>query len=204
MDKWLSQRDQNFIKWSQQERCLVCDYPVDLGVNWHHIIARDDGGPDHYLNIVALCPNHHRLVEKLKRLVIPIEKRSSPQWLRGANAAKRMYDKLDIDVRALFDILSKPHPLTDPIHTEIPHRFVGAFATEVIEADKVLLKNVNQKRPRIFLPFDCVGAQDDGLDQYALLIAQKIGPDFYSAVVNAHMLNLELSKGLKGWNGHIV
>jgi hypothetical protein len=192
MSKWLSKHYDNFIVWSQNASCLVCDYSLHLRANWHHIIARDDLGPDHYLNIVALCPNHHYLLEHLKREIIPHEKRSSDNWLIEAKAAQQLYNKLQEDVRELFDILSKPHRLTEPIKSGIPQHLIEAFIIDVIKTDLSLLHYVNMKRPRIFSKFNCAGSHDNdhGLD--VIKVAKQISATFYTEVISAHLANLHL------------
>ncbi len=192
MSKWLSKRDDNFIIWSQEANCLVCDYSLHLRLNWHHIIAREDFGPNHYLNMVAVCPNHHYLLEHLKREIIPHEKRSSDNWLRKAKAAEHLYNKLQEDVRILFDILSKPYRLTEPIKSGIPQHLIEAFIIDVIQDDLSLLHNVNMKRPRILLPFKYIGSHDSEIGLETIRVAKQTSATFYTEVISSHLANLNL------------
>lgn len=43
--------------------CVVCGY--DKLIQYHHVIFRENGGPDKLSNIVPICPNHHQEVHKL-------------------------------------------------------------------------------------------------------------------------------------------
>ena len=55
------------IRWSQKDKCLLCDFPLVFRCHKHHIIPHSKSGPDHYYNLIGLCPNHHGMIEELKR-----------------------------------------------------------------------------------------------------------------------------------------
>lgn len=50
--------------------CRFCGKPRDLQI--HHIRYRSEGGPDHELNLITLCQEHHSLVHSNKRLWQPV------------------------------------------------------------------------------------------------------------------------------------
>ena len=57
------------ISAEQDWHCLLCDFPLKLSGHLHHVVPRDLGVPDHFLNIVALCPNHHAAVEMIRHYI---------------------------------------------------------------------------------------------------------------------------------------
>lgn len=52
----------HYIKEYGGKRCAVCGF--DRFVEFAHIIARKDGGTIDPVNIIPLCPNHHRLFDR--------------------------------------------------------------------------------------------------------------------------------------------
>jgi hypothetical protein len=58
----------------QDWRCLLCEFPLKLSGQLHHGVPRDLGGPGHFLNVVALYPNHHAAVEMVRRHIAPSHK----------------------------------------------------------------------------------------------------------------------------------
>jgi 5-methylcytosine-specific restriction endonuclease McrA len=49
-------------------RCEICNFYCPLTGEIHHIVPVKSGGSGYPENLVHLCPNCHRLVEKLKSL----------------------------------------------------------------------------------------------------------------------------------------
>lgn len=188
----ISNRDRSFISWAQRHTCLLCQYPLALHKHFHHVIAKDDGGPDHYLNLVALCPNHHWLVERIKRHIIPVQGTLSENWLKTATAARQLYDYLDEPIRHTLDILAKPHELSSVVKTGVPEDLLEKAAHDLMMEDAQLLNDVNKKRPRIFLPTESSDFSDNIADTQAEKMASQASLGFYSEVITAHMINLHL------------
>lgn len=184
--------EKEFIIWAHRNTCLVCSYPLALYKHLHHIISKDDLGPNHYLNLVALCPNHHYLVERIKRHIIPNQGSSSKQWLDAGSAALQLYKELEKDTQHTLDILSKPHRLSNVIKGGVPDDLLQKAAEELMTEDVRLLDDINKKRPRIFLPLRYVRVPNDLADEQAEKIVAQIGSDFYSEVISAHMERLKL------------
>jgi len=189
-----------FINWAQKNTCLLCSYPLALHKHLHHIIAKDDGGPDHYLNLVALCPNHHWLVERIKRHIIPNQRSSSIQWLKAGNAALQLYNEMPEETQQTLDILSNPHKLSNVIKDGVPGHLIERTANDLMLEDARLLNDINKTRPRIFLPPNSYRIADDLADTQAERIAVQVGLGFYSKVISAHMerLNLPYKTIIKG------
>lgn len=184
--------EKKFINWAQKNTCLLCSYPLALHKHLHHIIAKDDGGPDHYLNLVALCPNHHCLVERIKRHIIPNQGSSSSQWLKADIAALQLYNEMPEKTQRTLDILSKPHKLSNVIKDGVPGHLMGRAANDLMIEDARLLNDINKTRPRIFLPPDSYLIADDSADTQADKIAVQVGLGFFSEVISAHMEKLNL------------
>jgi hypothetical protein len=192
MTRFYGIRERRFINWAQKNTCLLCSYPLALNKHLHHIIARDDGGPDHYLNIVALCPNHHWLVERIKRQIISNQGSSSIDWLETGQAALHLYNELSEETRHTLDILSKPHRLSGVIRGGVPEHLLEKAAYDLMMEDARLLHDINKKRPRIFLPLGSNRIPDDSADTHVDKLAAQVGSGFYSEVISAHMERLNL------------
>lgn len=188
----VSSLDKSFIIWAQKNTCLLCGYPLNLHKHFHHIIAKDDGGPDHYLNLVALCPNHHWLVERIKRHIIPAQGTCSDYWLKISTAAWQLYNELDEQIRRTLDILSNPHKLSGVVKSGVPEDLLGKAAYDVMMEDARLLDCINKKRPRIFLSSDCFSIPDDLIEKQADKMVSQVGLGFYSEVITAHMVKLHI------------
>jgi len=184
--------EKKFINWAQKNTCLFCSYPLALHKHLHHIIAKDDCGPDHYLNLVALCPNHHWLVERIKRNIIPNQGSSSSQLLKTGIAALQLYNELSEETQRTMDILSKPHNLSNVVKDGLPGHLMERAANDLMIEDARLLNDINKTRPRIFLPLDSYRIADDSADTEADKIASQVGLGFYSEVISAHMEGLNL------------
>jgi len=130
---------------------LLCDYPLLLGCHLHHVIASDDKGLDHPLNLVGLCANHHTVLECVRRHVAPRETRASGGWLERAQAALKIVETLPEDRRRLFNELAEPHPLRREIREGVEPKWRSALAADIAQADARLLLGVNKVRPRIVL-----------------------------------------------------
>jgi hypothetical protein len=185
-------QDRRFISWAQNNTCLLCKYSLALHKHFHHIIAKDDGGPDHYLNLVALCPNHHWLVERIKRHIIPTQGTSSDYLLKISTAALQLYDELDEQIRHTLDILSKPHELSGVVKGGVTDDLLEKAAHDVMMEDARLLDDINKKRPRIFLSPDFFRIPDDLVEKQAYEMAGQVGLCIYSEVITAHMVRLHL------------
>lgn len=115
------------------------------------MIARDDRGPHHPLNLVALCPNHHLVLERVRRHISPKETHSNTEWLTLAQAAVSVLDTLGTTERRLFNLLSEPHPLHQPIVSGVELRFQAILAHDVALADVKMLLAANLVRPSALL-----------------------------------------------------
>lgn len=192
-----------FIKWAQKGRCLLCPYPLHLHL--HHVISVDDCGPDHYLNLVALCPNHHYLVEIIKREVAPKEKHNFGKWLNTAKKAMEVRGWMTPEAVQILDILSHPHPMTG-FRAEAKYGDVmDLLAQEVVDEDVKLLGSVNSRRPRIFIgspsemkahrrkqsifsPESLENTElQRELDDKALELLEHVRPGVYAEVITAHL-----------------
>ncbi len=145
------ERKRELVHLEQDGSCLVCDYPLLLGCHLHHVIASDDRGPDHPLNLVGLCPNHHTVLECVRRHVAPNEVRGHPTWLERGQAALKIFEALPEGPRRLFNELAQPHPLRREIREGVDSGYRTALAIDMARADARLLVSVNKARPRIVL-----------------------------------------------------
>ncbi len=186
------QRQRDFIIWAQRNACLLCKYPLDLHKHFHHVIAREDGGPDHYLNLIALCPNHHWLVERIKRHIIPAQHSQSASLLKAGTAALQLYNELDEQTRRTLDVLSMPHQLSGVVQRGVPKELTERAAQDLMMEDAKLLYEVNSKRPRIFLSPESCRLPDEVADGQAEKMATQKSLGYYSEVITAHMQNLHL------------
>ncbi len=146
----------DFVNRHQNGRCLVCPFPLTLGSHLHHVIARDDRGPHHLLNLVALCPNHHLVLERVRRHIAPKETHSHPEWLMRGQAALSVLDTLGATERRVFDQLSEPHPLRQPIASGVEPKFQAILAHDVALADVKILLAANLARPSALLAWRIV------------------------------------------------
>lgn len=67
----------------------------------HHIVFVEDGGQDVYENLIALCPNCHRLVHDGK-----IDKKSLRIYKANLQYLHDKYSNAEMDI--LFDLATKP------------------------------------------------------------------------------------------------
>lgn len=145
------ERKRELVHLGQEGSCLLCDYPLLLGCHLHHVIASDDQGPDHPLNLVGLCPNHHTVLECVRRHVALKETHGGGGWLQRAQAAIQIVERLPDQPRRLFDTLAEPHPLQREMREGVDPRWQTALAADIARADARLLLGINRARPRIVL-----------------------------------------------------
>lgn len=146
-------RIRELIRLAQNDLCLFCNYSLHLGCHLHHVIARDDFGPDHVLNLVGLCPNHHMTLETVRRHVAPSDSRTKPGWLPRASAVLDIVQALPESQRRLFDALCTPHPLREQIRNSVPSHLRKALAIDIARADAKLLAISNSVRPHFISEF---------------------------------------------------
>lgn len=199
----------NFIKWAQKGHCLLCPYPFRLHL--HHVISVDDGGPNHYFNLVALCPNHHYLVETIKREIAPKTKDRDYGWMRKGLKAINFRDKLDKTAKEILDVLSKPHKFSNVQITNEGIDIIEYLAHEIKNEDAKLLNEINRTRPRIFLcpPWQSTLKKNVkntlyGLDQFdkkelqrkideqAKQKLEQVGYEIYIEVITKHLKNISI------------
>lgn len=200
----IGQREQfrKSIEDGQNGRCLLCDYPLPVGCHLHHVIARDDGGPDHLLNLIGLCPNHHTLLECVRRHVAPTEVRRSSRWLCRGKAAIQMVEVLTDASKKAFRALSEPHPLREAMRCAQKSRFQRDLAIAVAGEDLKLLSVTNKLRPRIILA--CRITQGEALQQKSNVdwresiahAEDTICARDFSEIVQLHLLSLKLPKDI--------
>ena len=135
----------------QNGLCLVCAFPLELGAHVHHVIAREDRGPDHELNLVALCPNHHGVLELVRQHIAPNETHQSLRWGARAGAAAGFLRSMPGHLRVLFDCLSQPHPLREPIRHGVDASLRLQLAHQIATADTRLLLETNLARPALLI-----------------------------------------------------
>jgi hypothetical protein len=117
----------------------------------HHVIASDERGPHHALNLVGLCPNHHAALEIVRRKIRDKTIIHTPAWMTRAEAAIKTLDFLPDPERQLFDSLSEPHPLRHEMQNGLPDKYRVQLAMEVAKADARFLLHANRARPRVLL-----------------------------------------------------
>jgi hypothetical protein len=149
----IQQRDlkRKLVHLEQEGSCLICDYPLILGCHLHDVIANDDKGPDHPLNLVGLCANHHAILECVRRHVAPKETRGSSSWLQRGQAALKIVEALPDQGRHPFNELAEPHPLRKELREGVEPRRRTALAADIAHADARLLVEINKARPGIVL-----------------------------------------------------
>lgn len=60
-DRRNTKKEHNAYILKRPQRCQICGF--DRYVEWAHLIPRRDGGSAASINIIILCPNHHRLYD---------------------------------------------------------------------------------------------------------------------------------------------
>lgn len=138
-----------FVVRQQDGRCLLCAFPLNLGGHLHHVIAVDAGGPDHPLNLVGLCPNHHAVLEHARRHLAPKAVFSSPRWTTRAQAAVGVIADLAAERRELFDLLSRPYPYASDVARDVRPDLIPYLGRDVARTAADLLLRVNLYRPRM-------------------------------------------------------
>jgi HNH endonuclease len=183
---------------------LVCPFPLALGTHLHHVIARDDGGPNHPLNLVALCPNHHLALELVRRHIAPKETDRAAGWETRAGAAAEFIRSFAGDSRSLFDQLSEPHPLRQPIRDGVDASLRTALAKDIARADTIILLRANLARPSALLVWRIAQgrteapANDADYAAAASAVAQAVCGLDVAEVVEAHLDKLGLPCD-RGW-----
>ncbi len=196
----LSKSLRKFVSAQQDERCFVCPFPLTLGLHLHHLVPRDVQGPDHPLNIIGLCPNHHAVLEYIRRHVAPTEARRHPNWLERVEAALAVTAGFTAEERRLFDCLSEPYPvrLKQAIKDGVPASDHGRLARDIARADAHILVRANEARPVAILGWRIrCGRTEQPPDEAgcrAALEAMKgtVSPVDVEEVIQSHLRNLNL------------
>ena len=144
-----SPKVRRFVVRQQGGRCLLCAFPLNLGGYLHHVIAMDAGGPDHPLNLVGLCPNHHAVLEHARRHLAPKAAFSLTGWTTRAQAALAVIEDLAAERRELFDLLSRPYPYGSDVARDLRPDLVPYLGRDVARTAADLLLRVNLHRPRM-------------------------------------------------------
>lgn len=150
----------DFVRWAQKDQCIFCSFPLVLRCHLHHIIAVKDHGPDHSLNLVGLCANHHGMLENLRTTKhLPISelgtnKPNVRKWIYKNSAALKEFKKLDPQSLSMMNLLLEPYFSTndsfDTIFSDQTPVIKVAIARMIIDRDIELLDGINSKRLRIF------------------------------------------------------
>lgn len=209
--KHLPRDTRHFVRWAQKDRCFLCTFPLVIYCHVHHIISVENCGPDHYLNLIGLCANHHDMLENLKRTQTPSNSligTSHPkmvQWHYKIQAALAEFDKLEYAHRKAMDRLLAPY-------LQSGDSLCGIFEKDellklplvrmVVDRDIELLKEFNSIRPRIFFKMVGSGSYDllridqvelqMTIDQAVSMNVHNVGSDAYDLVVAEHLLKLGL------------
>jgi HNH endonuclease len=130
---------------------LLCPFSLHLFKHHHHIIPVEDGGPDHVLNVVALCPNHHVVLEQIRRHIAPQGKHRTSDWLYKAEGAVDVIKQLEPAMKALMDQLTETDTLLEEYRRGIPGNLHRAFARHLAAKRAKLLKQANIARPRMLV-----------------------------------------------------
>jgi len=193
-----------YLRWAQRDRCLLCSFGIRL--HFHHIIASDDGGPEHYLNLVGLCPNHHHMIEALRRDTKGRSHSSRIVILTSLRAACE-FQALDQRGTDIVNLMATDHPLSGIDVASLPADLLERLATDLLHADCELLLKANLYRPRVFLgspdqylPTDPYwdlqnmvdGDLQDRIDADATKLSTQVGSGAFAEVVSAHMSALGL------------
>ena len=157
----ITNRTKDFVRWSQKDTCLLCSFPLVIYCHLHHVISVKDFGPEDEFNLVGLCPNHHGMIENLKRTSTPHWSKLGTndlkvrKWSYKINIVMKMLDDLNQEKRELVDLFLAPYPnslnesISNWFHGNEPHINV-ALARMLIDKNVQLYKKVNKFRPRIY------------------------------------------------------
>ena len=182
----------------QEGSCLLCDYPLVLTCHLHHIIPLDLKGPDHFLNLIGLCPNHHNLLEQVRRHIAPRNFSNNNTWHKKAQAAIKVIETLTKEKQKLFNELSAPFPLRNEILKGVTPKFRTHLAVDIARKDAELLLEINQARPSIVLLWRIDQGKESepksntewskAIDN----VSKTLHPNDFSDVINLHLSDLKL------------
>lgn len=189
---------------AQQGTCLLCAHPLIFGCHLHHVIASDDKGPDHPLNLIGLCANHHTVLECVPRHVSPKETYKNHGWLQRAQAAIKVIETLSEEQQRLFNDLAEPHPLRKEMREGVEPKWRLALAGDIARADSQLLLRINKARPGIALLWQISRGEapepktDDEWAAAVGGIGKTLRPVDFREVVAMHLSALDLPFK-RGW-----
>lgn len=197
--KHLSRDTKHFVRWSQKDRCFLCSFPLVIYCHLHHIISVNDCGPNHYLNLIGLCGNHHGMLENMKRTRSPsflINRTNNTElnrWGYKAKAALAEFDVLEFNRREAMNKLLAPYWQSEDSLCRIFANNEPATKVQlskmVINRDIELLDIINSMRPRIFFPKPSINKT--GQDPYDILLMNHI--DFQTEIdqiVGSNLYNI--------------
>lgn len=182
----------------QEDSCFICDFPIILGCHLHHLIPHDVQGPDHILNLIGLCPNHHKVFESVRRNVAPKEAQRSTAWLQRGRAALQVVEALPEDQRQLFNDLSEPYPLREVIKAGVDSEFRITLAEDIARKDAQLLLKIYKVRPSMVLLWRIQQAKiaeprtEDDWDKAIIDTRETLCTTDFREVVMRHLHNLDL------------
>jgi hypothetical protein len=192
-----------FVRNTQGGQCLVCAFPLTLATHLHHVIASDDGGPSHPLNLVGLCPNHHAILEQIRRHVAPRQSYDASEWEERAQAAISATTDLTPEARDVLMTIAEPHPLRQPIQDllkgNLHRKYHAALTREIVPADVHLLTVSNSARPKTILVWrvsqtaSYTPISADSFISELTEVATSIGAHDFTEVIALHLQKLGLS-----------
>jgi len=106
--KKLSNKAREFIRWAQKDTCLLCSFPLVLCCHFHHVISVKDFGTNDVFNLIGLCPNHHNMIENLKKTNIPGS--YNKKYYYKSIAARSIFKHFDNKLEKLVNLLLAPYP----------------------------------------------------------------------------------------------
>jgi hypothetical protein len=90
-------------------------------------------------------------LELVRRHIAPKETHHTAGWEIRAEAAAEFIRSFTGDSRSLFDQLSEPHPLRQPMRDGVDASLQAVLAKDIARADTIILLRANLARPSALL-----------------------------------------------------
>jgi len=153
--KKISNKAREFIRWAQKDTCLLCSFPLVLCCHFHHVISVKDFGTNDVFNLIGLCPNHHNMIENLKKTdSSSCYNKINKKYYYKLNAARLIFEHFDNNLEQLVNLLLAPYPgpeedMSGIFHSQETYINIG-YARFMIKRNIEIFKHVNSLRPRIY------------------------------------------------------
>jgi hypothetical protein len=189
------------LRWAQNDRCLVCDFPLSLGCHLHHVIARDDLGPDHPLNLIGLCPNHHEVIETGRRHVSPRENSFERRVVRTCTGGDKGSGKpTAATASALRHSFNSTHKFRNEIRgiETIDPKYRALLAFEIAPQIRRCCYLINKARPRLLLIYEqsrgvaATPTRQEDEDSLAQEAVSRVRQSDFARVVELHLTPIGL------------